>query len=122
MLDTRLQLKMKKVIYRCNRCKVFRVKPYWTTGTANLPRFRTEGSRSFETTGIDFTGPLHYKVLKREEGQCYIIIFRCATFWGVHLKVSKSQTVDKFQRKLNAFVTRHTRPKFIISDNAFVFN
>ncbi len=117
----KLRSKVKKVINRWNRCKVFRAKPYGTTATSDLPRFRTEGGRPFETTGIDFAGPLYYKLSKREEGKCYIIIFTCATSRAVHLEVSKSQTAEEFQRKLNAFVTRRTRPKRIISDNASVF-
>ena len=117
----RLRSKVKKVINRCNRCKVFRAKPHGATGTADLPRFRTECSRPFETTGIDFAGPLRYKLSKRDEGKCYIIIFTCATSRAVHLEVTESQTAEEFQRKLNAFVTRRTRPKRIVSDNASVF-
>ncbi|CAB4014977.1 Pro-Pol poly [Paramuricea clavata] len=38
-----------------------------------------------------------------------------------HLEMTKSQTADEFQRKLNTFITRRTRPELIISDNAKVF-
>ena len=37
-----------------------------------------------------------------------------------HLELTKSQIAEKFQRKLNAFITRRTRLKLIISDNAAV--
>ena len=39
----------------------------------------------------------------------------------MHLEVTKSQTATEFQRKLNAFITRRTRPQRMISDNAAVF-
>jgi transposase InsO family protein len=68
-----------------------------------------------------WSGPLRYKLSKRDEGKCYIIIFTCATFRAVHLEVTESQSAEEFQRKLNAFVTRRTRPKRIVSDNASVF-
>ena len=38
-----------------------------------------------------------------------------------HLEVTGSQTAEEFQSKLNAFITRKTRPKLLISDNAPVF-
>ncbi len=87
----KLRSKVKKVINRCNLCKVFRAKPYGTTATSDLPRFCTEGGRPFETTGINFAGLLYYKLSKREEGKCYIIIFTCATSRAVHLEVFNSQ-------------------------------
>ena len=40
---------------------------------------------------------------------------------AVHLEVAKSQTVGEFQMKLNAIITRRTRPQLMISDNAQVF-
>ena len=35
--------------------------------------------------------------------------------------MAKSQTAEEFQRKLHGFITRRTRPKCIVSDNAAVF-
>ena len=115
----RLRSKVKKVINRRNTCKVFSTKPYGSTTTAATLRFWAEEER--ETTGVDFTGPLDYKVTKRERGKCYVLIFTCATSRAVHLEVTKSQTAEEFQRKLNSFIARKTRPRLIISDNASVF-
>ena len=39
----------------------------------------------------------------------------------LHLEVTKSQTPEEFQDKLNAFISRKTRPQRIVSDNAKVF-
>ena len=72
-------------------------------------------------TGVDFAGPFRYKVGKKEEGKCYVIIFTCASSRAVHLEVARTQTADEFNRKLNAFFSRRTRPPIIISDNAQVF-
>ena len=116
-----LRAKVKKVIRNCNVCKVFSAKPFTATATAQLPEFRTTPGRPFEVTGVDFAGPLIYKVTKKEDGKCYIIIFTCATSRAVHLELAKSQTAEEFQAKLNAFITRKTRPRRIISDNATTF-
>lgn len=109
------------MINRCNTCKVFSTKPYGSTTTAAMPRFQAEEGRLFETTGVDFAAPLDYKVTKTERGKCYILIFTCATSRVVHLEVTKSQTAEEFQRKLNSFIAMKTRPRLIISDNASVF-
>ena len=116
-----LRSKVKKMVNNCYLCKVFSTRPYGPTETAALPPFRTECGRPFETTGIDFAGPLSYKISKKEQGKCHILIFTCATSRAVHLEVTKSQTAEEFQRKLNGFITRRTRPKRIVSDNAAVF-
>lgn len=116
-----LRSKVKKIINSCYLCKVFSTQPYGPTETAALPPFRTECGRPFETTGIDFAGPLSYKISKKEQGKCHILIFTCATSRAVHLEMTKSQTAEEFQRKLNGFITRRTRPKRIVSDNAAVF-
>ena len=96
-------------------------KPFGLPIISALPRFRTEGSRPFEVTGIDFAGPLHYKIGKGEQGKCYVLIFTCAASRAIHLELTKTQTAEEFQRKLNAFISRRTRPRVIISDNAATF-
>ena len=116
-----LRSKVKKVIGNCNVRKVFSAKPFKAPATSQLPEFRTTPGRPFETTGVDFAGPLIYKVTKKEEGKCYVIIFTCATSRAVHLELAKSQTASEFQEKLNSFITRKTRPSRIVSDNATTF-
>ena len=83
-----------------------------------MPQFHVEASRPFETTGVDFAGPIAFKMAKKELGKSYIT---CATSRAVHLELTKTQTAEEFQRKLSLFIARRTRPKVIISDNASVF-
>ena len=117
----KLRARVKKTIKRCNVCKVFSTRPYEAAPTSALPEYRTEGSRPFEVTGVDFAGPLSYRVGKEELGKYSIIIFTCASSRAVHLEVTRTQTADEFQKKLNAFISRRTRPRVVISDNAGVF-
>ena len=112
---------MRKQIREFNVCKVFTTSPYGATVTAPLPEFRTETSRPFQHTGVDFAGPLRYKINKKEEGKAYVLLFTCATSRAVHSEVTRLQTAEEFQRKLNAFITRRTRPERITSDNAATF-
>ena len=112
---------VKRYIRNCNICKVFSTKPYGANLTAPMPKFRTEQSRPFEFTGVDFAGPIIYKIGKKEEAKAYIVIFTCAVMRAIHLEVTKSQTAEEFTRKLNAFIARKTRPAVIISDNGGAF-
>ena len=112
---------MKKDMLNCNVCKVFATKPYGTPTTSALPEFRTEVSRPFQSVGIDFAGPLKCKISKTKDEKAYVLIFTCATSRAVHLELTRTQTAEEFQRKLNAFITRKTRPERIISDNAGTF-
>ncbi|XP_028415673.1 uncharacterized protein LOC114539152 [Dendronephthya gigantea] len=116
-----LRSKVKKVIKKCNTCKVFSAKPYGAPTTAPLPEFRTNESKPFQVTGVDFAGPLICKVGKNETEKCYVVVFTCATSRALHLELTHSQTAEEFQEKLNSFITRRTRPRRIVSDNATVF-
>ena len=100
----KLREKVKKAIHKCNVCRLYSTKPFEAQVTAKMPSFKTEGSSPFEVTGLDFAGPLYYRVLKNENGKCYILIFTCAASRAIHLEVTKSQTAEEFQRKLNAFM------------------
>ena len=104
-------------------CKVFSAKPYGPATTAPpLPSLRTEDGRSYETTGIDYAEPITYKISKKEQGKINaMLIFTCGMSRAIRLKVTKSQRAEELKEKLNAFITRCTRPKCIVSDNGPVF-
>ena len=104
---------VKRHVCNCNICKLFYM-------SAPLPTFRTEACQPFQYTGCDFAGPIIYRKNK-EEFKAYILIFTCAAMRVVHLEVTKSQLADEFISKLNAFITRRTRPETIISDNGGAF-
>jgi hypothetical protein len=117
----RLRSLVKKTMSVCHTCKVFAAKRYGKTDTSPSPQFRTEASKPYQTTVVDFAGWLTYKVNKTEEGKASILIFTCSVTRAVHLEVTKTQTAEEFQDKLNAFVCRKTRPQPMISDNTAVF-
>ena len=115
----KLRSKVKKVINQCGICKVFSTRLYGSTTSADMPSFRWEDGRPFETTEVDFAGPLENKITKQERGKCYALLFTCSTSRAAPLEVPTSKTAEEFQRKLNSFIAR--RPRLIISDNASVF-
>ena len=117
----KLRSKVKKMVNTCNVCMVFSAKPDGATATADMPQFRVKASRPLETTGVDFARPVAFKIAKKEQGKCYILLFTCAMSRTVHLELTKTQTAEEFQRNLNLFIARRTRPKVMISDNTSVF-
>ena len=92
----KLRARVKKTIKRCNVCKVFSTSLYEAPPTSALLEYRTEGSRPFEVTGVDFAGP--YRVGKEELGKYSIIIFTCASSRAVYLEVTRTQAADEFQK------------------------
>ncbi|KAK3752450.1 hypothetical protein QZH41_013493, partial [Actinostola sp. cb2023] len=76
----KLRCKVKSITNKCPICKLYSTKPYGPTLTSAMPTFRTDIGRPFETTGVDFAGPLQYKITKQDSGgKAYILIFTCAT-------------------------------------------
>ena len=58
----RLRRLVKKVIKECFKCRRFQAKPVARPPMGNLPRDRTVGNRPFQVVGVDFAGPIKYRV------------------------------------------------------------
>ena len=77
----------KKVVRNCNLCKQFRVKPLSPPSKYLLPEFRAKLKDPFLITGVDFAGPIKYRMAKRMVGKVYIALFTCTSTRAVHLKL-----------------------------------
>ena len=85
-------------------CKVFSAKPYGPATTAPpLPSLRTEDGRSYETTGIDYAGPITYKISNKEQGKCYMLIFTCGMSRAIRLKVTPSHKGQRVKGEAECF-------------------
>ena len=69
----KLRSAAKSIIYNCNLCKRYRKGPLKPTATGNLLRCHSELEEPFQTTEIDFAGPLIYKD-RDQEIKRYIVI------------------------------------------------
>ena len=112
---------VKKVLHNCNLCKRFRVKPLSNPSKSMLPDFRIELKEPFLVTGVDFAGPVRYRIAKGKIGKAYIALFTCASTRAVYLKLCKDLTAPVFQRVLKEFVARRGCAKMIVSDNGRTF-
>ena len=108
---------VKKVLRKCVWCKRINGLPYQVTPVPDLPEFRAERCRAFETVGLDYCGPIMYG--KGEDGQTsksYICLFTCASTRAIHLELVPNLSTEGFLRALRRFTSRRGIPA-IVSDN-----
>ena len=117
----RLRRLTKKVIKQCYGCRRFQVRAAARPPPGNLPRDRTEGNRAFQVVGVDFAGPIKYRVTQKKEGKAYIILYACSLTRALYLELSKSMETSEFLRSLKRLIARKGRPEKIYSDNAKTF-
>ena len=117
----RLRSQVKSIIHCCFKCTRYHGKAYPKPPTVTLPSYRTEASRAFQNTGLDFAGPFEYKINKDNSGKVYIVLYTCAASRAVHLNLVKDMGVETFKRSLKEFMARRGNPETIISDNAKTF-
>ena len=116
-----LRSRVKTIIYNCNWCKRFRCKPLLAPLTADLPKYRTKSKYPIETIGLDFAGPIEYKVSKECYKKSYIVLYTCATSRAIHLDLLKTMENEDFRRSIKEMIARRGTPALIISDNAKTF-
>ena len=116
---------VKQVLHRCFICRKLEGMAYPSPVTCDLPQFRVGANRAFETTGVDYCGPVYLKGTdKANEGnirKSYIAIFTCAATRMVHLEIAPDLTTAAYVRCQRRFIARRFRPKMIVSDNGKTF-
>ena len=108
---------VKKILRKCVWCKRINGLPYQVPPVPDLPEFRAEQYRAFETVGLDYCGPVMYG--KGEDGQTsksYICLFTCASTRAIHLELVPNLSTEGFLRALRRFTSRRGIPA-IVSDN-----
>ena len=88
---------------------------------SRLPLFRTELSDPFVVTGVDFAGPVYYKITKLSTAKADIALLTCASTRAVHLKLCRNLSATEFQRALKEFIARRGCSQTIVSDNGKTF-
>lgn len=109
---------MKRCVKCCLICKRARVKAGQQV-SAPLPRERINTTaQAFETTGVDFAGPLY---VKPDNKKVYIALFTCAVTRAVHLELVTDLSTDAFLLAFRRFISRRGICNVIYSDNARTF-
>lgn len=117
----RLRRVTKKVIKSCWRYKRFQAQAYETPPPGDLPLACTQGVTPYQTIGVDFAGPIKYRLMPKTEGKAYLVLYACSLKRGVYLDLLPSLEMDRFLTSLKGFIARRGRLQVIYSDNGSTF-
>ncbi|CAG4952078.1 unnamed protein product [Colias eurytheme] len=90
----------------------------------DLPAARTNITRPFYHTGVDFTGFVDIKSQKGRGVRCtkgYIAVFVCMATKAIHLELVSDLTASAFISALRRFAARRGTPSHVYSDNGTNF-
>lgn len=112
--------------HTCNKCIIcFRLKQHKNEQlTADLSTFRTNAGRPFQTTSVDYVGPVQLRTLPGKSYKIrkgYIALFICFRERALHLELVTDLTLSAFVAALKRFVARRGIPAAIYSDNGTNF-
>ncbi|XP_055944622.1 uncharacterized protein LOC129975581 [Argiope bruennichi] len=113
-------LRGRQVIKTCLPCKLSHALSSKEIETP-LPADRLTPCITFDTTGIDFAGPVYSRTVK-PSNTAYITLFTCSTTRALHIELVSDLSADKFLLALPRFVNRTGLPHAIYSDNATTFH
>ena len=117
----RLRQLVKRLIKRCYGCKRFHAVANYNPPPGNLPQDRTVGTTPFQVVGVDYAGPVKYRVSRNREGKAYIVLYACSLNRALYLELSKTMETEEFISTLKRFIARKGRPEKIYSDNGRTF-
>ena len=87
-----------------------------------LPEFQVKPSRQFQTTAVDFAGPLHVRA-QNSAGttKVWLCLYTCCVTRAVHLDLVPDMMATAFLRSFNYFTAGRGVPCMMISNNAKTF-
>lgn len=102
---------VKRQIGRCVTCKKLEGLPYKGIAPPPLPDFRVTKSRPFQTTGVDYVGPMYVKGQDSSgSNKVWMILYTCYTTRAVHLDLVRDMTSKTFIRSLRRLAARRGAP------------
>ena len=111
----------KRVVKNCIVCKKHRGRPL-EQKMADLPESRVKPcTPPFQTTLVDYLGPINVKVNRNTTAKGYCAVFTCATTRAVHLTCVPDLSTQAFLQALDRFISIRGAPATIISDNGTCF-
>ncbi len=113
---------VRKLIHDCVICRKLEGKHCQGIPPPPLPEYRVQQSRPFQTTGVDFAGPLHVKTSDAAgTSKAWLCLYTCCTTRALHLDLVPDMTATTFMNSFRRFTARRGTPNRMISDNAKTF-
>ena len=86
-----------------------------------INRLTHRGKHPIRGIGVDFAGPLKYRIRARTEGKAYLALCTYSLTRGLLLEVLPNLATSEFLRSLKRLIARRGRPEKIYSDNSKTF-
>ena len=89
-----------------------------------LPKERVTPKKAFNTTGVDYAGPVLLKIGRgrgRRNEKAWIALFVCLAVKAVHLELVTSLSTEAFLAAFRRFISRRGKPSSMFSDNGTNF-
>lgn len=111
----------RQIVRICKQCIRHRGKPL-EQKMADLPMCRvTPFTPPFQTTAVDYLGPINVKLTRNTVSKGYCAVFTCAVTRAVHLTCVQDLSTPAFIQALERFISIRGAPAQIFSDNATCF-
>ncbi|XP_075150510.1 uncharacterized protein LOC142224614 [Haematobia irritans] len=114
---------IKTTIHNCKICIIYK-RRCRTQIMAALPSERSEFTRPFTNTGLDFAGPFeikNYAGRNCRTSKGYVCIFICFCTKAIHLEATSDLSTSAFLAAFSRFVSRRGCPLNLYSDNGTTF-
>ena len=113
---------VRKVVHSCVVCRRHEGKPCSSNPPPPLPEHRVQQTRPFQTTGVDFAGPLYVRTTDTTgTSKVWLCLYTCSSTRAVHLDLVTDMTSTTFILSFRRFAARRGVPSLMISDNAKTF-
>lgn len=110
------------ILYKCVTCRKLEGKHCRGNPPPPLPDYRVQQSRPFQTTGVDFAGPLYVRSSGvARSSKVWLCLFTCSSTRAVHLDLVEDMTATTFLRGFKRFTARRGMPSRVLSDNGKTF-
>ena len=86
-----------------------------------INRLTHRGEHPIRGIGVDFAGPIKYRIRAKTEGKAYLALCACSLTRGLLLEVLPNLATSEFLRSLKRLIARRGRPEKIYSDNGKTF-
>lgn len=117
----RLRRLVKKVRGNCHGCKRYQAMAYAAPPPADLPTTRTQGVNPYQVIGVDYAGPMRYRISQQREGKAYVLLYACSLSRGIYLDLLPNLETSECLLSLKRFIARRGRPDRIYSDSGRTF-
>ena len=113
---------VRKLLHSCVICRKLEGQPCQGKLPPPLPDYCVRPSRPFQTTGVDFAGPLHVRIPgEAGSSKVWLCLYTCCSTRAVHLDLVENMTTETFMRSFRRFTARRGTPSRMISDNGKTF-